>query len=58
MMFLMMKLLKNEDNSKRYWIVLDQIRTVDKKRTIKKLDRLTSFEIEKVKSVIRETYVE
>ena len=40
------------------WIVLDQIRTVDKIRIIKKLDKLTATEIESVKTVIMETYVE
>lgn len=40
------------------WIVLDQIRTVDRKRIIKKLGCLAPTEIEKVKAVIRETYVE
>lgn len=40
------------------WIVVDQIRTVDRKRISKKLDRLTQPEIRKLKSVIRETYVD
>jgi mRNA interferase MazF len=40
------------------WIVLDQIRTVDKLRIVKKLGNLTAKEIEMVKSVIMETYVE
>jgi len=40
------------------WIVLDQIRTVDRIRIIKKLDKLTTTEIESVKTVIMETYVE
>ena len=39
------------------WIVLDQIRTVDRKRVVKKLDKLTTTEIESVKAVIMETYV-
>lgn len=40
------------------WIVLDQIRTIDRKRIVKKLGNLTKSEIEDVKAVIRETYVE
>jgi len=39
-------------------IVLDQIRTVDRTRIIKKLGTLTKIEIEAVKNVIMETYVE
>ena len=40
------------------WIVLGQIRTVDRTRVVKKLDKLTITEIESVKAVIMETYVE
>lgn len=40
------------------WVVLDQIRTVDRVRIIRKLGSLTTAEIESVKTVIRETYVE
>ena len=40
------------------WIVLDQIRTIDRVRIVKKLDKLTTAEIESVKAVIMETYVE
>ncbi len=40
------------------WIVLDQIRTIDRTRIVKKLSNLTTSEIEIVKSVIKETYVE
>ena len=40
------------------WVVLDQIRTVDRTRIIKKLGNLTTSEIEAVKTVIKETYVE
>lgn len=40
------------------WIVLDQIRTLDRTRIIKKLGNLATSEIENVKSVILETYVE
>jgi len=40
------------------WIVIDQIRTIDKQRVIKIFDSLTSREIEKVKAVLKETYVD
>lgn len=40
------------------WIVLDQIRSVDRIRIIRSLGRLTEKEIDKVKSVIQETYVD
>ncbi|MCK4881168.1 MAG: type II toxin-antitoxin system PemK/MazF family toxin [Bacteroidales bacterium] len=45
-------------NQQTGWIVVDQIRTVDRKRISKKLDRLTHPEIRKLKNVIRETYVD
>jgi len=40
------------------WIVLDQIRTIDKQRIIKELGRLTKSEINKLKSVLKETYID
>ncbi len=40
------------------WIVLDQIRTIDKQRIIRDLGRLTKSEINKLKSVLKETYVD
>ncbi len=40
------------------WIVLDQIRTVDKQRVLKVMDKLTHPEFEQVKHIIKETYVD
>ncbi len=40
------------------WIVIDQIRTIDKQRIIKVLGRLSIPEIKEVKSVLKETYVD
>jgi len=40
------------------WIVLDQIRTVDKSRLIKKLGKIGQEEILKVKSTLKEMLVE
>ncbi len=37
------------------WIIIDQIRTIDKKRIIKVLDSLTLLEIKKVKETIKKT---
>ena len=39
------------------WIVLDQIRTIDRRRIIRNFDTLTTAEITKVKAVLHETYV-
>jgi mRNA interferase MazF len=44
-------------NKNKGWIVLDQIRTIDRKRIVKILGRLSEKEISKVKSVILETFV-
>jgi mRNA interferase MazF len=40
------------------WIVLDQIRAIDKKRVIKRLGKLNSKKIEEVKKIIHEMLVE
>jgi len=45
-------------NQKNGWIVLDQIRTIDKQRVVKSLDKLTEKEITKVKLIIKETFVD
>lgn len=44
--------------NKKGWIVLDQIRTIDKQRIIKTSDRLSDREIEKVKMTIKELLVD
>ena len=43
---------------KEGWIVLDQIRTVDRARLIKKLGKIKQREIEKVKSILQEMLVD
>lgn len=43
---------------KNGWIVLDQLRTVDKKRLIKKFGRLDQKTINKIKSVIKQMLVD
>ena len=43
---------------KNGWIVLDQLRTVDKKRLIKKFGKLDQKTIDKIKSVIKQMLVD
>ncbi len=40
------------------WIALDQVRTVDRLRIIRKLGEMSPKEIKKTKAVIKETYVD
>ncbi|MCB0631515.1 MAG: type II toxin-antitoxin system PemK/MazF family toxin [Saprospiraceae bacterium] len=40
------------------WVVVDQIRTIDKRRITKSLEKLSKEEIKKIKEVIRETFVD
>ena len=47
-----------EHNGKKGMIAIDQIRTIDKKRILKKFDQLTKSEIQKCKNIIRETFVD
>jgi mRNA interferase MazF len=44
--------------NKKGWIVIDQIRTIDKQRIIKSVEKLTNNEIKKVKSILKETFVD
>jgi len=44
--------------NKRGWIVLDQIRTVDKTRLIKKMGRLGDAEVLRTKDILREMLVD
>ncbi len=41
---------------KNGWIVLDQIRTVDRRRLIKKIGKINKKEIEVVKNVLQEMF--
>jgi mRNA interferase MazF len=40
------------------WIAIDQIRTIDRMRIVKRYESLTAKEIEKVKDVMREMFVD
>lgn len=45
-------------NNRKGWVVIDQIRTIDKERITKKIGKLTDSEILKIKNVIKETFVD
>jgi len=45
-------------DNKQGWIVIDQIRTIDKQRIIKVVDKLSKSECKKVKEIIKETFVD
>lgn len=45
-------------NKTKGWVVLDQIRTIDRQRIIKTFERLTEKEIEKIKAVLKETLID
>jgi len=44
--------------NKKGWIVLDQIRTIDNKRVIKKIGKINTKTIKEVKNIIKEMLVE
>lgn len=50
--------VKVKHNKQVGWIVIDQIRTIDKTRIIKNLGSLTDEEIILCKQVLRETFVD
>lgn len=45
-------------DGRRAWIVLDQIRTVDRARLVKELGKINQRQIRRVKDVIREMLVD
>jgi len=45
-------------HKKKGWVVIDQIRTVDKQRIIKVLGRMIQPKIQEVKLVLKETFVD
>ena len=47
-----------ELNDKKGWVVLDQIRTIDKTRIIRKLGMITQIQIRSVKSILKEMLVD
>lgn len=40
------------------WLAVDQIRTIDRARIVKKFETLSNKEIENIKNVIKKTFVE
>ena len=50
--------IKVKHPNKTGWIVIDQIRTIDKLRVVKRLGSLTEKELRECKAVIRETFVD
>lgn len=40
------------------WIAIDQVRTIDRARIVKRFETLTGKEIDQVKSVMKETFVD
>jgi len=45
-------------NNQIGWIVLDQIRTIDRQRIIRTLGNLTEEEIQNVKAILKEIFVD
>ena len=50
--------VKIKIDRKNGWIVLDQIRTIDRRRVYRKKSKLKPKEIEMVKAIIKETLVD
>lgn len=50
--------VKVRHNNQTGWIVLDQIRTIDKSRIISVLEKITAKEIRSCKAIIKETFVD
>ncbi len=50
--------VKVKHQSKTGRIILDQVRTIDKQRVVKLFNKLSETEIKKVKSVLKETFID
>ena len=50
--------IKIKHNDKIGWIAVDQIRTIDKTRIVKRLGKMSKTEIKEFKSVMKETFVD
>ena len=50
--------VKVKHNNQEGWVVIDQIRTIDKIRVVKKFGSLSEKETRECKRVIRETFVD
>lgn len=47
-----------EQNGQKGWVVIDQIRSIDKQRVVKAFEKLSNRESEEIKRVIKETFVD
>lgn len=45
-------------NSTKGWVIIDQIRTIDKQRILKIFGKISENESKKIKEVIKETFVD
>ena len=52
------KRVEVKHNKTKGWIVLDQIRTIDRQRIVKLLGALVDKEISNLKAILKETYVD
>lgn len=50
--------VKIQNQNIKGWVVLDQIRSIDRLRVVKVLNALSNKEIVQVKAIIKETYVD
>ena len=50
--------VKVKHNGQEGWVVIDQLRTIDKIRIVRKVGSLSEKEISECKRVIRETFVD
>lgn len=50
--------VKIKHNKQEGQVVIDQIRTIDKRRIVRKLGELSNKEIKELKAVIKETFVD
>lgn len=50
--------IRVRNNNQTGWVVIDQIRTIDKSRIIKVFGKITAKEIKSCKAVIKETYID
>ena len=45
-------------SGKQAWIVLDQLRTVDRRRLVKELGKITASQVQKVKAILKEMLID
>lgn len=50
--------IKVRHNNQTGWVVIDQIRTIDKSRIVRILGKITAKEIRSCKAIIKETFVD